>query len=270
MLTVAHMLPLTLIQTGIRKWDCAAFAILYVITAHAVSLSLHRYFAHRSFRTSRLFQFCLALLACSIFGDPVWFAGKHRLHHKNSDTSADVHTPLQGLWHCWIGSVLDNGYTREEVWSYARDWSRFPELRFLSRFFYLPGIVAAGTVYVIGGYRMFVTGYCLAFLVALHGSSAVNYLCHRKGYRRFATPDLSTNNLLLGYLFFGEGWHNNHHSHPSSATFGYAWYEIDLVYFSIMLLAKAGLIWHVNTISGANGLSGRFIADGTHVLERAG
>lgn len=247
-LTIAHVLPFTLAFTGTRKRDWLAFFVFYCVTTQVVSLSLHRYFAHRSFRTSRLFQFFLALLACCLFGDPVWFAGKHRLHHKNADADSDVHTPLQGLWHCWMGSILDNGHDPEEIWNHAIDWRRFPELRFLSRFFYLPGFTLVAIVLAVGGYRMFVVGYCLTFLVALHGASAVNFFCHRFGYRCFATPDLSTNNLLLGYLFFGEGWHNNHHRYPSSAKFSHAWYEIDLTYVAIRILSALGLVWDVHTM----------------------
>lgn len=270
-LTVAHVLPFTLIFTGIRRRDWLAFAVLYVITTQAVSLSLHRYFGHRSFRTSRAFQFILGLLACSLFGDPVWFAGKHRLHHTNADADRDVHSPLQGLWHCWIGSILDNGYDPKDIWNHARDWSRFPELRFLSRFFYVPGFVLAAMMYAIGGYRMFVVGYCFAFLVALHGASAVNYLCHRFGYRRFVTSDLSTNNLILGYIFFGEGWHNNHHRYPFSARFSHAWYEVDVTYATIRVLAKLRIVWDVRTMPtpASSGETRTALAPGNQPAERA-
>jgi stearoyl-CoA desaturase (Delta-9 desaturase) len=242
---LAHVLPFTLLLTGTTHGDWIAFAVMYVVTNYALGLALHRYFAHRSFRTSRIFQFGLGLLACCVFGDPVGFAGKHRLHHKYSDTDEDVHSPRQGLWQCWIGSLLDDGRTEGERLRMARDWMRYPELMWLHRFYLLPGLALAALLWAIGGYRMFVTGYCLGFLVAVHAPSAVNYCCHRGSLRRYDTGDLSTNNILLGIILFGEGWHNNHHRYPGSARSGVAWYELDLHYYTVKLLSLLGVVWHV-------------------------
>lgn len=245
---LAHVLPFTLITTGTRRQDWIAFAILYIVVNYALGLALHRYFAHHAFHTSRGFQFALAVLACSVFGDPLGFAGKHRLHHKYSDVPGDVHSPRQGIWHCWIGNLLDEGRTDAELQQFAPDWVKYPELRFLHRFYFLPALTLMAITWTIGGYRMFVTGYCLAFLVAVHAPSAVNYCCHRFGRRRFETGDLSTNHLLLGWILFGEGWHNNHHRYPLSARTGIAWYELDLHYVTVKLLEKLGLVWKVHTI----------------------
>jgi stearoyl-CoA desaturase (Delta-9 desaturase) len=248
-IALAHVLPLTLFFTGTRWRDWIVFAVLFCGVNYGLGLALHRYFAHRSFRTSRVFQFCLGWLACIFFGDPIGFAGKHRLHHKFADQPEDVHTPLQGIWHCWIGSLLDDGYPEQEILRHARDWQLFPELRFLHRFYFLPALLLMAGLWAVGGYRLFVTGYVLAFLVGTHGPSAVNYLCHRGSRRRFATPDLSTNNWLLGWFLFGEGWHNNHHFYPAAANSGIAWYEVDFHYYTIRLLALLGLVWSVRTVS---------------------
>src|SRR6185369_883569 len=73
----------------------------------------------------------------------------------------------------------------------------------------------------------------------------VNSLCHLWGRRRYATADASRNNLVVALLTLGEGWHNNHHHYPSSAKQGFRWWEIDVSYYLIRLLACVGLVWDV-------------------------
>jgi stearoyl-CoA desaturase (delta-9 desaturase) len=74
---------------------------------------------------------------------------------------------------------------------------------------------------------------------------AVNSIGHRFGPQRFATGDGSRNNLVLGVLALGDGWHNNHHRAPGSARHGFAWYEVDQSYLAIRLLRWVGLAWDV-------------------------
>jgi stearoyl-CoA desaturase (delta-9 desaturase) len=88
-------------------------------------------------------------------------------------------------------------------------------------------------------------GVVLGAAILLHQSSAVNFLCHKVGSRRFATDDRSTNNLLISLLVFGEGWHNNHHRCPVSARAGFFWWEIDLFYWVICGFEALGLVWEV-------------------------
>jgi fatty-acid desaturase len=93
-----HALPVLAILSGARTIDwlvCLGLCLLY---AFGLGACLHRYFAHRAFKTSRVFQFIMCLLVGMTFGDPIWFAGKHRIHHKHSDTERDVHSPKQGFW----------------------------------------------------------------------------------------------------------------------------------------------------------------------------
>ncbi len=242
-----HVLPVVAVVIGPTTSDWLVFACLYPISAIGVGISLHRYFAHRSFDTSRGFQFVLALMATTAFGDPIRFAGKHRMHHRYVDSDKDVHTPLKGIWHCWIGSMLEPLYSREETDGQVRDFLRYPELDWLSRYFLVPGLVLAVIAYWVGGITMLGIGVCLGPAILIHQSSAVNYLCHKYGYRRHNTKDESTNNIMIGLLTFGEGWHNNHHQHPSSARAGEVWWEVDVFYYIISLFRLTGLVWNVRT-----------------------
>lgn len=228
--------------------DWLVFAFVYPLAAIGVGVAMHRYFAHRAFATGRSFQFLLALMASLSFGNALYFAGKHRLHHRHSDTSGDVHSPLQGWWHCWFGSLMNCGYPEADIVALASHWHRYPELRWLHRHPAVPCLTLCALLFACGGFSMMAIGGMLSPVVLLHQSSSVNYFCHRRGSRRFETRDRSTNHALTALLTFGEGWHNNHHRFPRSARAGLAWWEIDLFYLVICVFEKLGLIRDVHRI----------------------
>ena len=93
---LVHLACLSAVWTGVT-WTAAGLgALLYVVRMFAVTGGYHRYFSHRSFKTSRWFQFVLAWLAQSTTQKNVlWWAAIHRHHHKHSDTEDDVHSPRQ-------------------------------------------------------------------------------------------------------------------------------------------------------------------------------
>jgi len=214
-----------------------------LLTVFALGAGMHRYFSHRAFKTSRAFQLFMALLAGAFFGDAVSFAGRHRIHHCHSDTEADVHSPREGMWHCWLGHVLKHRYDESDVLAMVPDLTRYPELMWLHRFWIVPGALVASGAWLLGGYPLFAAGFCLSCLTALHVTSAVNYFGHRGRRRPFDVGDDSSNSILLAILFLGEGWHNNHHRFPSAARAGLRWWEVDVLYYVLKLLSWTGLIW---------------------------
>ena len=243
-----HLVVIVALITGTQYQDWLVFAVVYPLAAIGVGISMHRYFAHRAFKTSRFFQFFLALTASLSFGNAVNFAGKHRLHHRHSDREADVHSPRQGVWQCWVGSIVDCGYPDEDIDKEIEDYRAFPELMWLYKHSTWPGLALCATLFAIGGFSMFAIGGCLSSVLLLHQSSAVNYFCHCRGSRRFATRDDSRNNPLVAFLTYGEGWHNNHHRFPRSARAGIYWWEVDLFYSIICLFEVTGLVWDVERV----------------------
>lgn len=243
-----HVPPLTLpfIETSRNDW--IAFAMFYLLVLFALGIGLHRYFAHRAFKTSRAFQFVLALLGGACFGDPIGFSGRHRLHHRHSDTERDYHGPRHGLWFAWFGHLLEDGYEEREILGATRDWAKYPELIWVHRHSWLLGGAAAALIFVFGGYSIFAV-YCLSWcLIAVHGSFAVNYLCHLGGRRRYETEDNSSNSALVAVMLLGEGWHNNHHRYPGAARAGFFWYEFDGLYYLLKLLSWFGLVWDLREV----------------------
>jgi stearoyl-CoA desaturase (delta-9 desaturase) len=250
---VALHLPaasLALADVGARH--AIALACFYPLILFVLGAGLHRYFAHRAFATSRAFQLALGVACAAFFGDPIGFAGHHRLHHRYSDTDRDYHGPRRGLWFGWIGHLLQDAYAEEELLRATPDLVRYPELVWLHRYGYLAGAAAAALTFAVGGWTWFAAGYCLAWcLVAVHGASAVNYLGHRGGRQRYDTGDRSSNLPLLAVLLLGEGWHNNHHRFPSAARTGHRWYEPDPLYWMLRALGGLGLVWDLREVPEA-------------------
>jgi stearoyl-CoA desaturase (delta-9 desaturase) len=129
-------------------------------------------------------------------------------------------------------------------------------------------IVLGLVLLAIGGLPFLMWGIFVRTVVGLHATWLVNSATHSWGTRRFATRDLSTNSWWVALLTFGEGWHNNHHAHPTAAQHGFTWYEVDVNWYGIWTLKTLGLAWDIKRVKLAdleNGIgaapNGRLISD---------
>jgi stearoyl-CoA desaturase (delta-9 desaturase) len=229
------------------SWRGAALAAaLYFVRMVLVTAAYHRYFSHRAFKTSRPFQFLLALGAqTSAQKGVLWWASHHRWHHKHSDQPGDVHSVKRdGFWHAHVGWIL-GPYWDDTDFSLVGDLAKFPELRFLNHpaVALLPSVALAVACLALGGWPALVWGYFVSTVLLWHGSFSINSLAHLVGKRRYATTDESRNSFALAILTTGEGWHNNHHHYQSSANQGFRWWEIDVTYYVLRGLAALGLVW---------------------------
>src|SRR5262245_16381316 len=250
-----HLACVSAIWTGVSSTALAVCLIFYFLRMFGITAGYHRYFSHRSYKTSRGFQFVLALLgATAAQKGPLWWAAHHRRHHALSDTDDDVHSPVsRGFWWSHVGWFLCNKYDKTEL-GVVKDLQRYPELQFLNRFHALPPAALAAFMLALGevcrtvGLRtsstqMFVWGFLISTVFVYHGTFVVNSLAHVFGKRRFATRDDSRNNLLIALITLGEGWHNNHHYAPSSERQGFYWWEIDLAHCVLKTLSWLGIVW---------------------------
>jgi stearoyl-CoA desaturase (Delta-9 desaturase) len=230
------------------SWPIALLALGgYALRMWAVTAGYHRYFAHRAYKTSRVFQFVLALLGSTTMQNgPIWWASVHRRHHKFSDAPGDPHSPVdRGVFYAHIGWVFDRTVPRPRDESNVRDLLRYPELRWIDRHDWLP-LAGFGVVcFAAGGVPGLVWGFVVGTLAVFHATLLINSLAHVWGTRPYATGDDSRNNALLALLTFGEGWHNNHHHYMSSARQGFAWWQVDISYYVLRILAALGVVWDV-------------------------
>jgi stearoyl-CoA desaturase (delta-9 desaturase) len=241
---VAHLACSGAIFTGV-SWGPLGLCIShYVIRMFGITAGYHRYFAHRSYRTSRWFQFVLAWVGCSaVQKGPLWWASHHRHHHQHSDQSEDVHSPERlGFWWSHLGWILCSKY-KETNLRKIKDFAKYPELRWLNRFHLIPGIALAAGCFLLAGWQGLVWGFFISTVLLYHSTFAINSLCHIFGKRHYETTGTSRNSLLLALLTLGEGWHNNHHYYSTSANQGFFWWELDISYYILRLLSLPHLVW---------------------------
>ena len=227
------------------SWTGLALALaLYYARMFFVTGAYHRYFSHRTYKTSRWFQFLLAFGAMSSAQKGVlWWAAHHRRHHRTSDTPEDVHSPRQhGFWYAHIGWILARDHEQTSG-DDIKDMARFPELRWLDRWFVVPPVALAVALFAAGGAHALFWGFFVSTALCWHGTFTINSLSHVWGRRPYATDDDSRNNFVLALVTMGEGWHNNHHHYMNSANQGFRWYQLDLTYYVLRALAAVGLIW---------------------------
>jgi stearoyl-CoA desaturase (Delta-9 desaturase) len=242
-----HMACFAAFWTGVTPRAVVLGVALYLVRIFAIGAGYHRYFAHRAFRTSRVFQFMLAFVAqTSAQRGILWWAANHRRHHKHSDTELDVHSPVQrGFLYSHVGWIF---VPRNNDTDYAmvRDMARYKELLWLNRQPYLPAALLALATWLIAGLPGLVVGFCWSTVVLWHATFSINSLAHVVGRRRYVTGDESRNNWLLALLTMGEGWHNNHHAYQVSVRQGFRWWEFDPTYYALRVLSWLGIVWDLH------------------------
>lgn len=246
-----HLICLAAFWTGVTWRDIALCAVLYVTRMFGLTGGYHRYFAHRSYRTSRVMQFLIALLGTlSVQKGVLWWASTHRHHHRYSDTALDLHSPItRSFLYSHSGWFLDKANRGTDL-SRVPDLTRYPELVLLNRWDLVPIILFASLIGFGLGWRALLWGFFISTILLWHAIHAIGSFGHRfGGYRRFATADNSRNKWFLAIALLGEGWHNNHHFCPGSARQGFAWWEYDVTYWTLKLMERLGLIWDVRVPS---------------------
>lgn len=245
------------------SWVAVGVAVFMLcLRKFAITGFYHRYFSHRSFKTSRWYQFLWAVIGnMSVQKGPIWWAAHHRHHHRHSDDEHDVHSPVT---HSFLFSHM-GWFMTDENFNFPRDGAgelqKFPELRFLDRFDYVAPVVLGVGMFLLGmmleawwpslgtnGWQMLVWGFLVSTLICYHLTYSINSVAHVLGKRRFKTNDESRNNLLLALFTFGEGWHNNHHRYQSSVRQGFYWWEIDITYYILVVMSWCGLVWDLTPV----------------------
>ena len=230
-----------------------------------INLCYHRLLSHRSFTVPLWLERTLATIAlCSLEDTPARWAANHRLHHVHSDDELDPHSPRDGIGWSHAGWLFRRAPSRRSgafFDKYARDIIADDYYRWLERHpaailgLYLAqlAVYAAGGLVVgrwIGGdwshglqlaASWVVWGLFLRTVLVWHITWSVNSLTHLFGYRTYATGEDSRNNWLVAIIAMGEGWHNNHHHDPASASVQHRWWEFDVTWCMILLLERLGI-----------------------------
>lgn len=261
---VIHLLPLLALLPGIHVtfFDWMTCLFFYYFRMFFVTSVYHRYFSHKTFKTSRWFQFFLAFMAqTSMQKGVLWWAAHHRVHHKTSDTPADPHSmKLYGFWYSHVGWILGPDFNDTD-YEGIKDFAKFKELRWLNNHSWVPFVTLGIAVFFIGakvnggswldlnaGLSTLLIGFFLSTVILFHGTFSINSIMHYFGSKRYESGDESKNNLILALVTLGEGWHNNHHYYQSSMKNGFFWWEIDITGYIVQLLGLVGLVWDIQKV----------------------
>jgi len=260
-----HAVCLAVFWVGFSWIALAVTVILYFVRMFAITGFYHRYFSHRTFKTSRVGQFIFGILGASaVQRGPIWWAAHHRHHHVHSDKAEDVHSPVQhGFFWSHMGWFMSSKHFVADL-SRVKDLLKYPELRLLDRFDILVPTMLGIGVFSLGvllkhvapglhttGWQMLVWGFFISTVLVYHGTYTINSLSHVFGRQRYKTGDASRNNVWLAIITLGEGWHNNHHHYPASVRQGFYWWEIDATFYMLKLMSYFGLIWDLKPVPRA-------------------
>lgn len=218
-----------------------------------IGMGYHRLLTHRGYKTPKWVEYFLTVCGTlALEGGPIFWVATHRIHHQYSDKDGDPHTPLDGKWWAHMGWILMGKSLHQDTKTlsrYAPDLAKSKFHLWITKYHYVSEIVLGIVLFAIGGLPFLMWGVFLRTVVGLHCTWLVNSATHTWGSRRFRTKDMSTNNWLIAILTFGEGWHNNHHAHPTSARHGLAWYEFDPSWLLIKALKWVGLAKAIHVAS---------------------
>ena len=261
-----HLLALLAFVPWLFSWSGLvwAFAGLYLFGTLGINIGYHRLLAHRGFVCPRWLEYGLSVLgACCWQGSPMNWVAIHRMHHQHSDEPADPHSPRRGFFWSHMGWFLLRDpaiYNLSTYDRYARDllqdrfykqmekprvWRTIQLIQWMA--FLILGAIIGGliTASLLGavqlGLSWLVWGVFVRTVAVWHITWSVNSITHLWGYRNYATGDDSRNNVFVGLVSNGEGWHNNHHAEPRCASHGRRWWELDVSYLTIRAFQWVGL-----------------------------
>ncbi len=252
------------------SWTGVVLAILglYFFGTLGINLCYHRLLTHQGLTCPKWLEHTLAVLGvCTMQDTPACWVAMHRIHHKHSDHRPDPHSPMVNfLWgHCGWLMFQNRDFTNVHYYEkFTRDILRDPFYMKLERsenwlkIYAASMLVFFGAGFLIGwpmggtpmdgiqfGASLMVWGVFVRTVLTWHITWSVNSVTHVWGYRNYETDDNSRNNLLVGLLSNGEGWHNNHHADQRAAAHGHKWWEFDVTWLTIRFLEKLGLVKNV-------------------------
>ena len=238
-----HVGALAVFLPAVFQWPALAATgvVFYATVALGISLCFHRTLTHRSLRLAKPVEYLLAIFGTlALQGDPIRWVAIHRKHHAHADHEGDPHSIRGGFRWAHLEWLYRHNIalpTEEEMRHFAPDLYAQRFYRVL-QYLNIPLQVALGAgLFALGGWSWVVLGVFVRLTVSYHTTWLVNSASHLLGYRTYQTGDRSTNCWWVAVISWGEGWHNNHHAFPFSARHGLRWFEIDVTWWHVRILA---------------------------------
>ena len=237
---------LAVVLAGLRPdlfgWkDMALLGGFYFASSIGITIGYHRMLTHSSFVPNPVLKVVLLIFGIwALQGGPISWAAIHTKHHVHSDEGEDPHSPTRSMLHAHVGWLFRRD--RADPSTYAKAQLNDPITRFIGKTAVWWALLGLLLPLALGGWTGFLWGTLVRLFLVHHVTFSVNSVCHRYGSRPFNTGgELSTNNLLVGILGMGEGWHNNHHAFPRSAFHGLTRRQVDVSGYLIRLFGTLRL-----------------------------
>ena len=244
-MVVFHVLAVVALFNFAWKPLLLAAFLWWVSGSLGIGMGYHRLLTHRGYTTPKWMEYFLTVCGTlALEGGPIFWVATHRIHHQLTDKPGDPHSPRDGKWWSHMGWIIMGKALHQNTADLA---AYVPDLRkdrfhvWISKYHWITQVAVGAAVLYFGGWTYALWAVFFRTVIGLHATWLVNSATHLWGSQRFATGDDSRNNLLIALITFGEGWHNNHHAHPSSARHGLKWYEVDTNWYGIQVLRFLGL-----------------------------
>jgi fatty-acid desaturase len=251
-LIIAHIAAVAALFLWSWTAVLTALVLYWVGGSLGIGMGFHRLLTHRGYKVPKPVEYFLVTCGTlALEGGPIQWVVTHRIHHAHADRPGDPHTPRDGGWWAHIGWILwgtAQNHDEATIARYAPDLIKDSYYRWLNRFYYIPPLIVGVGLFVFGGWAVLLWGVFLRVTLAFHATWLVNSATHLWGKTRFETNDNSRNSWWVALLTFGEGWHNNHHAHPTSARHGLRWYEFDMNWLGIRALQLLGLAREIKRV----------------------
>lgn len=238
-LIILGLIGISLIIFEIIPLWYSIFSIIMwaLISGLGIAVGYHRVFSHKTHKLPTWKENVILFFATFAGqGSPLFWVALHRgYHHRHSDKEQDIHSPvIYGKFHAFIGWFIENTEAKNLInIKYASDLLRKSNVVWFHEWHYVI-LWAVPLIVCLIDWRWAFMLFWIPGAIGTLQDNIVNVYGHYKGmfgYRNFETNDNSHNNLILGYLTWGQAWHNNHHYAPASFDFGKAvsnkWWEFD-------------------------------------------
>lgn len=210
-----------------------AFGVYFITGCFGMTMTYHRLLSHNSWKAPDWFRklgtFCGMY---GMTGSPLGWIAIHRQHHQYADTDKDPHSPHHKKW--WEVQFLSM-FHKPNI-RYIKKLLRAPFLKLCHEYYFDFHLAVMAFWLIVHPFGL-IYAYFVPAMILWNMGSAINTVTHFFGYKNHDdVEDYSKNNLLFGFLMWGEGWHENHHKYPNRANFGIKWWEFDIGYFFIKLI----------------------------------
>ena len=251
-LTVTYF-PFYIYKNGIVWQEPIFFIFSWILAGMGITVGYHRYFSHKTFRTSSFMEWILMI--CGTMGlqnKIINWCSDHRRHHKKLDTTDDPYSIKEGFFHAHIGWVIKKG---DENISGISDLTKKSAVKFQTKYYWTLAIILCFIIPLFIGFLFnrpiggLLWGGVVRIVLVHHFTFFINSLCHFIGKRNYELDTTARDSWFMAFFTFGEGYHNYHHKFQWDYRNGIKWYNFDPSKWIIKFLSYFKITYSLRKVS---------------------